>query len=133
MYWRAAAAAACCFRSRKPSRARVCCLSLCLCLAMLHVGTHPQALSCCCCCCLVCLLLQKAFTREGVPFVLVKDVSLYERVEVKDVLAYVRCVPDGGVGIIWGIRVSAGQDGGQTIWSHILGGHETSACMNVWR
>jgi superfamily I DNA/RNA helicase len=38
----------------------------------------------------VCLLLQKAFTREGVPFVLMKDVSLYERVEVKDVLAYVR-------------------------------------------
>jgi hypothetical protein len=36
-----------------------------------------------------CLLsLQKAPTREGVPFVLVRDTSLFERKEVKDVMAY---------------------------------------------
>jgi superfamily I DNA/RNA helicase len=34
------------------------------------------------------LPLQKALTREGVPFVLVHDTSLFERKEVKDVLAY---------------------------------------------
>lgn len=40
--------------------------------------------------CTVLRLLQKALTRERVPFVLVKDVSLMERVEVKDTLAYIR-------------------------------------------
>lgn len=36
----------------------------------------------------LCAAVQKALTREGVPFVLVRDTSLFERKEVKDVMAY---------------------------------------------
>ena len=38
--------------------------------------------------CALCAALQKALTRKGVPFVLVRDTSLFERKEVKDVMAY---------------------------------------------
>lgn len=35
-------------------------------------------------------IVQKSLKRVGVPFVLVRDTSLFERVEVLDVMAYIR-------------------------------------------
>lgn len=48
---------------------------------------------------------QKALTREGVPFVLVKDISLMDRAEVKDVMAYIRwaAMRRGGGGLCAGL------------------------------
>jgi hypothetical protein len=52
--------------------------------------------------------LQRALKRYGVPYVLVRDTSLFERAEVQDALAYLRW-PAGGHGAGEGMR-SVGED-----------------------